>query len=107
MKKLALLILFGLVGTAHSVMKEEFNYVPISSYSEAATNSAVFFSSANIRWYGITIGSAAAASGLAIFTSTSATFTPELSTRTFIATDYQESNQAASFIPLFLIKGSS
>ena len=63
----------------------KWNYATFSSYTVADTKGAVLFSSANIRWIGITVG-LEAAGNVAIFRSTSPTFTTNLGTQTLVDT---------------------
>lgn len=108
MKKL--LFAFGLLfvsSLAKADSPSEWNYIPITSYTEVATPGPVMFTSATIQFVGVSISSPAPGSSLVIFRSTSAVWTSDISTQTSFSTSYLDLNNAPSFIPLFEMKNTS
>lgn len=107
MKKLLLAILFFTAVKAHAVVQEEFNYIPVASYTEITTPGTVLFTSASINFVGVTVASGAPNAYLAIFRSTSATFTADIATQTLIGADFFNTNYGTNFVPLFEMQNDS
>lgn len=109
MKKLFLsLIALFVCGVAHATMAEEFNYVPFSSYTDAATAGPVLFTSASVQFVGVTISSPSdgGIGYIAFYRSTSAAFTANLATQTLINTSFLQTGGPV-YIPLFEMKNDS
>jgi len=100
MKKIIFALSFLMGGVLHASGLPEWNYIPRSSYTEVASGGAVLFSSGPIQFVAITVSSASANSYVAIFRSTSATFTADITTQIAIATDAQ-SIMTTNYIPLY------
>lgn len=109
MKKLLFLIvgILALGTRVHAMDPEELMYVPYSSYSDVSTNGNMMFSSASVQFVGITISSPAPSSFLAIYRSTSASWTPDISTQVFIWTDYAGNNGGPQYVDLFGMRNDS
>lgn len=109
MKKLlfALFALFFVRAFARAFDPEDFNYPPISSYTDTSTGGTVLFTSAAIVWDGVTIGSPAAGSFLAIYRSTSPQWDNNLSTETFVSLDYVGLNGGPTFLDFLDMKNTS
>lgn len=108
MKRLILAILFfGIAGKLHAISQDEFNYIPITSYTEASTPGTILFTSASVNFVGVTIASPSANAYIAIFRSTSPTFTADIATQTIIGADYQSINTGGDFIPLMEMQNDS
>lgn len=106
MKKYLFLIFAMLaVSKAHAFNATDWNYIPMSTYTELATAGAVSFASGPIQFAGVTVGSPAANSYLVLFRSTSAVFTPDIATQTLITTDW--SSNFPTFIPMFEMQNDS
>lgn len=108
MKKF-LFLLLGLVTLsfrAHA-SPEEFNYIPYSSYSDVPTNGTVLFTSCPVQLVGAIVSSGAANGSLSFSRSTSAIFTPDISTQTVIGTDYQTLNTTPGMVDFFGIRNDS
>ena len=108
LKAVLFLLAFLAVSWVHAG-PEEWNYVPISSYTEVTTPGVVRFSSSPIRWVGMTISSPSSGSGgyVAIFKSSNEVVTPDLSTTTLVHTTYSGENDVPVYIPLMNVFSSS
>lgn len=108
MKKILLSIFgfFACTSISHAIMAEEFNYVPYSSFTDAATAGPILFTSATIKFVGITVSSPAPNGYIALFRSTSPTFLSDQATQTVVGMDHSPSGPDV-FIPLFLTTNSS
>lgn len=110
MKKLflAFLLLFALNHLAHALMPEEFAYIPTSSFTDVDTAGNMMFSSAPIRFIGVTISSPGTNnSSLTIYRSTNPAWSKDTSTQVFIATDFLNVNSGPIFVDLFGITNTS
>jgi len=109
-KLLAILGLLFLTASVKAATPEEWNYIPMSSWTNVATGGPILFTSATIQFVGVTISSPSAPAGgkIIIYRSTSAAFTLDIATQTTISTEFNtfaaESNH---FIPLFEMKNTS
>lgn len=109
MKKtlLAILGLLSLGGGAHAASPVDWNYIPISSYTDVATAGTIMFSSSPIQFVGITISSPAPNSYVAFYRSTTPVFTAEIATQTLVVTNWASFNNSPVFIPMFEMKNTS
>lgn len=108
MKKLSLILgILFLAGKAHAIVKEEFNYIPYSSFTDVATPGTILFTSASINLVGVTIASGALNSYLVIYRSTSDAFGANVATQTLIDLNSNVSNFNNQFVPLFEAKNDS
>lgn len=109
MKKL-FLSLFAFLALAGYVKAgtEDWNNVAITSYTEASTVGPVLFTSATIQWVAVTISSPAPNSYLAIYRSTSASFTADITTQALISTGASDlTGDGAMTIPLYEMRNTS
>lgn len=108
MKKLFLAAL-GIVSfwaQAHAITLEEFNYIPVSSFTDASTPGPIMFTSATIQFVGVTVASPSANGYIAFYRSTSPVFTADIATQTVVGTDDLPANSDV-FVPLFEMKNTS
>ena len=99
MKKLLLTALFSIVGsTAYSA---SFAEVPVTSFTDVATNGAMMFSSAPIRFIAVTISTPSDNGYIAFFRSTSPVFTANITTQTKINTNFAPGNSYPQTVPLY------
>ncbi len=107
MKKYLFLPFLFIAGYLHAFNANEWNYIPVSSYTEVATPGPIFFASGTIQIIGVTISSPAPNSGLSFFRSTTSVFTTDIATQTLIASDYLTLNNSPTFIPMFEMQNDS
>lgn len=112
MRKLLLVVggIFAAVcGASAAPTPADWNYIPLSSYTDVTTPGPILFTSATIQFVGITVNpSSATGTGyVALYRSTTPVFTSDIATQTLVNTAYQSYLQAPIFIPLFEMKNTS
>lgn len=106
-KKLFFSILILAFAKSAFASTEDWNNIPISSYTDAASGGAVLFTSQTVQFVGITVSSPSPNAVLAIFRSTSSIFTPDVATQTLVNMDYQAVNTNPNFVPMFEMRNAS
>lgn len=108
MRKLFLLLIAGLSASyVHAIAVEEFNYIPLSSYTEATTAGPVLFASAPLQLIGVSVSSPVPNSYVTFWRSTSPAFTTDITTQTVIYTGWNAGSSGPAFMPMFEVKNAS
>lgn len=105
MKKLFLVLgLLFLSKPVFATWSEMWTDIPRSSFTAAATVGPMMFSSQTVQIVGVTVSTNSANGRITFYRSTSAIFTPDIATQTWVNTSNAPLN---TFIPLFDMRNSS
>ena len=107
MRKLILSLGILFLGTKLHAGTIAWNDIPVSSYTDVGTGGPIQFSSTPIQFVGITVSSPSPNGYIAIYRSTSASFTADVGTQTLIGTDYSPIFSGIVYYPLFETRNTS
>lgn len=108
MKKL-FLSLFAILSFAKMAHAEpaDWNYIPITSYTDVATPGTILFTSAPVQFVSLTISSPSPNGYIVIYRSTTPVFTADIATQTYIGNDYLAFNSGPTEIDMHEMKNTS
>lgn len=103
---MALFLMLAFAGFSSAASKYD-EGVTYTSHTAAATAGTILFTSATVRFIGVTVSSSAENSRIAFFRSTRSILTPDIASQTVVNTGFNTQNTGNNFSPLWDMENSS